>query len=91
MIVGKAVRMANMMNVPVLGLVENYSYFCCPDCGTKHEIFGESHIADTAKEYHLPVLARLPIDPGLAKACDAGEAESLHCEELAPAVAAVLG
>ncbi len=91
MIVGKAVRMANMMNVPVLGLVENYSYFCCPDCGTKHEIFGESHIADTAKEYHLPVLARLPIDPGLAKACDAGEAESLRCEELGPAVAAVLG
>ena len=90
MIVGKAVRMANMMQVPVLGLVENYSYFRCPDCGTKHAIFGESHLAETAHEYHLPVLAQLPIDPNVAKACDAGEAECLHCEELEPAIAAVM-
>ena len=90
MIVGKAVRMANMMQVPVLGLVENYSYFHCPDCGTKHAIFGESHLAETAHEYHLPVLAQLPIDPNVAKACDAGEAECLHCEELEPAIAAVM-
>ena len=90
MIVGKAVRMANMMQVPVLGLVENYSYFRCPDCGTKHAIFGESHLAETAQEYRLPVLAQLPIDPDVAKACDAGEAERLHCEELEPAIAAVM-
>ena len=90
MIVGKAVRMANMMQVPVLGLVENYSYFRCPDCGKKHAIFGESHLAETAMKYHLPVLARLPIDPNVAKACDSGNAESLACEELEPVLAAVL-
>ena len=90
MIVGKAVRMANMMQVPVLGLVENYSYFRCPDCGREHAIFGESHLAETAMEYHLPVLARLPIDPNVAKACDSGNAESLTCEELEPVLAAVL-
>ena len=90
MIVGKAVRMANMMQVPVLGLVENYSYFRCPDCGTKHAIFGQSHLAETAQAYHLPVLAQLPIDPDVAKACDAGEAERLRCEELEPAIAAVM-
>ena len=90
MIVGKAVRMANMMQVPVLGLVENYSYFRCPDCGKKHAIFGESHLAETAMKYHLPVLARLPIDPNVAKACDSGNAESLTCEELEPVLAAVL-
>ena len=90
MIVGKAVRMANMMQVPVLGLVENYSYFRCPDCGTKHAIFGESHLAETAQAYHLPVLARLPIDPNVAKACDSGEAETLDTEELEPVLAAVM-
>ncbi len=90
MIVGKAVRMANMMQVPVLGLVENYSYFRCPDCGREHAIFGESHLAETAMKYHLPVLARLPIDPNVAKACDSGNAESLSCEELEPVLAAVL-
>ena len=90
MIVGKAVRMANMMQVPVLGLVENYSYFRCPDCGREHAIFGESHLAETAMKYPLPVLARLPIDPNVAKACDSGNAESLTCEELEPVLAAVL-
>ena len=90
MIVAKAVNMARMMNVPVYGFVENYSYFRCPDCGTKHAIFGESHLAETAQEYRLPVLAQLPIDPDVAKACDAGEAERLHCEELEPAIAAVM-
>ena len=90
MIVGKAVRMANMMQVPVLGLVENYSYFRCPDCGREHAIFGESHLAETAMKYHLPVLARLPIDPNVAKSCDSGNAESLTCEELEPVLAAVL-
>ena len=77
MIVAKAVKMAELMHIPVLGLVENYSYFQCPDCGKRHAIFGESHIEKVAQEMGLPVLARLPIDPALAAACDAGQAESM--------------
>ena len=76
MIVTKAVKMAEMMHIPVLGLVENYSYYRCPDCGKEHHIFGESHIDDVAKEHSLKVLARLPIDPTLAAACDRGEIET---------------
>ncbi len=86
MIVNKAVKMADMMNIPVLGLVENYSYYQCPDCGKKHAIFGESHIDQVAKEHNIPVLVRLPIDPAVAAACDAGKAETLPTEELAEAV-----
>ena len=78
MIVTKAVNMANMMNVPVLGLVENYSVFKCPDCGAMHSIFGESRLAEVAKELDVPVLARLPIDPELAAAVDAGKIESFE-------------
>ena len=78
MIVEKAVKMAEMMNVPILGLIENYSYFRCPDCGQKHEIFGESHINEIASSHGLKVLARLPMDPALAKACDAGQIESVR-------------
>lgn len=77
MIVEKAVNMAEMMNVPILGLVENYSYFKCPDCGKEHEIFGKSRIEEVAKAHNLKVLARLPIDPALAAAVDAGEVEQL--------------
>ncbi|MEG2959229.1 MAG: P-loop NTPase, partial [Oscillospiraceae bacterium] len=77
MIVTKAVKMAEMMNVPVLGLVENYSYFQCPDCGKQHEIFGKSHLEDVAKALNLPILARLPIDPKTAEACDGGAIEDL--------------
>lgn len=91
MIVAKAVKMANMMHVPVLGLVENYSYFRCPNCDEKHRIFGESHLADIAAEYHLPVLAQLPIDPQVAVACDSGNAESLNTEHLEAAMAAIIG
>ena len=87
MIVTKAVRMANMMHVPVLGLVENYSYFRCPDCGKEHHLFGKSHLAEVAEEFHLPVLARLPIDPAVAEKCDSGRAEELDPSELAPALA----
>ena len=72
MIVTKAVNMARMMNIPILGLVENYSYYQCPDCGKRHSIFGESHLDQIAQELQLPVLARLPIDPTLAAACDSG-------------------
>ena len=77
MIVTKAVNMAKMMDVPVLGLVENYSYFRCPDCGKEHAIFGESHIERVAADLGLKVLARLPIDPAVAAACDAGRIEEL--------------
>ena len=73
MIVAKAVNMAKMMDIPVLGLVENYSYFQCPDCGKRHAIFGESHIEKVAAELEVPVLAKLPMDPALAAACDAGQ------------------
>lgn len=77
MIVTKAVKMAEMMNIPVLGLVENYSYFQCPDCGKRHAIFGESHIDAVAAEHGVQVLARLPIDPAVAAAVDAGRVEEL--------------
>ena len=75
MIVEKAVKMANMMNVPLLGLVENMSYFTCPDCGKRYSLFGESHIEQIAEKYNTIVLARLPIDPELAKSVDSGKVE----------------
>lgn len=77
MIVGKAVKMAEMMDIPILGLVENMSYLECPDCGRKIEVFGKSHIDETAKEYGLKVLGRIPINPEIAKKCDAGCVEQL--------------
>ena len=76
MIVEKAVNMANIMNIPILGIVENMSYFKCPDCGKEHKIYGESHIEEIAKKNNLEVLAKLPIDPSLAKLVDAGEVEN---------------
>ena len=72
MIVKKAFRMAQMMQIPILGVVENFSYFQCPDCGTQIELFGESHIAEAAAELGIPVLARLPLDPQMARAADRG-------------------
>ena len=72
MIVEKAVNMAGMMNIPVLGIVENMSYVECPDCGKKIEIFGESHANETAEKFGLPVLGKLPFNPKLAAACDQG-------------------
>ena len=89
MIVSKAVKMANMMHKPVLGLVENYSYLQCPDCGKKISVFGKSHVDEVAAEFGLPVLARLPIDPAVAEAFDAGLMETVSTEHLADAVAAV--
>jgi len=83
MIVTKAVRMAEMMNIPVLGLVENYSYFKCPDCGKHHSIFGESTIDALGAELGLPVLAKLPLDPALAAAEDAGKVESYQPNPMA--------
>ena len=75
MIVQKAVKMARMMNVPILGLVENMSWFMCPNCGKKHSIFGDSRIEKVAKEYDTQVLAKLPIEPELAKCVDEGKIE----------------
>ena len=71
----KAVEMAKMMNVPVLGLVENMSYVTCPDCGREIHVFGESHIDEVAAKYALPVLGKLPMEPKLAAACDRGAIE----------------
>ena len=75
MIVTKAVKMAELMEIPILGVVENYSYFECPDCGKRHAIFGESKIDAVAKNLGLKVLAKLPMDPALAAACDEGRVE----------------
>jgi Mrp family chromosome partitioning ATPase len=75
MIVGKAVKMAKMMNIPILGLVENMSYFVCPDCNKEYPIFGESHIEEVAEEHDIKTFAKLPINPKLAAACDHGMIE----------------
>ena len=77
MIVEKAVRMAEMMNVPVLGIVENMSYYECPDCGVRHSIFGESHLDEIAARHGITNIARVPIDPAIAAACDEGKIEFL--------------
>ena len=82
MIVSKAVNMASMMNIPVLGLVENMSYAVCPDCGKHIEIYGKSHIEEVAKHFGLKVLGRIPFDPLLAELCDKGQIEMLHSEAL---------
>src|SRR5699024_12356737 len=84
-IVSKAVKMARMMNVPIYGFVENYSYFRCPDCGKTHKIFGESKLDEIALRYSLPVLARLPIDPETAKLFDAGKMAEVNLEPVAAA------
>ena len=89
MIVAKAVKMANMMHIPVLGLVENYSYLQCPDCGKKIRVFGESHIEDIAGALHLPVLARLPIDPAIAEAYDSGLMETVNTDAVASVISAI--
>ena len=80
MIVEKAVNMAQLegLEVPVLGLVENMSYFECPKCGEKHAIFGESHLEAIAQQYGIPNVARLPIDPAIARSCDAGAIEAVQ-------------
>lgn len=75
MIVEKAVNMARMMNIPVLGLVENMSYVTCPDCGKQYAVFGESHISAIAEKLNVSTISRLPIDPRIAAACDAGTIE----------------
>ena len=83
MIVKKAVNMAKMMNVPVLGLVENMSYFVCPDCGKKHEIFGASKADELAKAYGIPAVAKMPINPSVARLADAGRIAEADTDALA--------
>ena len=89
MIVTKAVKMANMMNIPVLGFVENYSYLECPDCGKQIKVFGESKLDKVAAEFDLPVLARLPIDPKVAACYDNGQMEQVNTDAIAAVVNAV--
>ncbi|MBQ8552443.1 MAG: Mrp/NBP35 family ATP-binding protein [Clostridia bacterium] len=82
MIVAKAANMAQMMNIPVLGIVENMSYFKCPDCGKAYNIYGESHIAEVADKFGYEVLAKMPIDPRLAALCDKGMLELMENDYL---------
>lgn len=89
MIVGKSVKMAEMMNVPIIGLVENMSYAVCPDCGKHLSVFGCSHIDETAEKFGLKVLAKLPIDPELAVRVDNGSIEGFDCPEAEPIADAV--
>ena len=89
MIVTKAVKMANMMHIPVLGFVENYSYLECPDCGKKIEVFGKSHLDEVAASFNLPILARLPIDPSVAFAYDSGLMETVNTDKVADVIAAI--
>ena len=83
MVVEKAVNMANMLQIPVLGLVENMSYFECPDCGKKLEIFGRSKAEQIAAEYAIPTIARIPIDPKISEYADAGRIEDYETDALA--------
>ena len=89
MIVTKAVKMANMMHIPVLGFVENYSYLECPDCGKRIEVFGKSHLEEVAKEFDLPILARLPIDPKVAQCYDNGMMETVSTDKMEEVMKAV--
>ncbi len=89
MIVSKAVKMAQMMHIPVLGFVENYAYLQCPDCGKKINVFGQSHLDAVAAEHGIPVLARLPIDPKVAEAYDSGLMETVNTDGVADVIRAV--
>lgn len=91
MIVNKAFNMAKMMNIPVLGLVENMSYYICEDCGKKINIFGESQIDETANELNVPVLAKLPINPDINKLVDKGRIYDASCDELSEFVSVLKG
>lgn len=90
MIVEKAVKMANMMKIPVLGIVENNSYFVCDECNKKHYIFGESKVDEIAKSYNIPVLGKLPIEPKLANFVDNGNIEGFEGDWLNEGVETIL-
>ena len=82
MIVAKAVKMASKMNVPIVGLVENMSYFKCPDCGAKHEIFGKSRVDEIASAYGIGSTARIPINPEFTALVDSGKVENIETDVL---------
>ena len=82
MIVEKAVKMTKMLNVPIVGIVENMSYFECPNCGEKHYIFGQSRVDEVAKKYGIPVIAKMPFDSSFASKCDKGEIETFESTAL---------
>ena len=84
MVVEKAVKMAEKMDVPIVGLVENMSYVSCPDCGRKIYLFGEGRSAEAAQRHGLPLLAQMPIDPALAALTDEGRIEDFTGDWLAP-------
>ena len=88
MIVSKAVKMANMMHIPVLGFVENYSYLQCPDCGKQIQVFGKSKLEEVAASFDLPILAKLPIDPAVAECFDSGCMEQVNTDALLDVVKA---
>ena len=90
MVVEKAVKMAQMMHIPIVGLVENMSYVSCPDCGRKIYLFGEGKTEEAAAKYGLPVLAKMPIDPALAKLVDEGDIESFEGDWLSGVVDEIL-
>ena len=76
-IVEKAVKMAKMMHIPILGIVENMSYYVCPNCKEEHSIFGESHVEELAQKYGIPVVCKIPIMPSIASMCDKGKVEQI--------------
>ena len=80
MIVEKAVKMTAMLNLPVIGVVENMAYFKCPDCGKVHQIFGTSGLNQVAAKYGIEIVERLPIDPSIAKAVDEGKVDTVSGE-----------
>ncbi len=82
MIVSKAVKMAELMNIPIMGVVENMSFFKCPDCGKETKLFGESHTEEAAKKHGLKIMARIPIDPKISQACDEGDIENYQADFL---------
>lgn len=82
MIVAKAVNMAKLMKIPILGIVENMAFFKCPDCNKEFDLFGKSHINEVAKEHGIEVYEKIPIDPKISKACDEGKIEFIHMEIL---------
>jgi Mrp family chromosome partitioning ATPase len=84
MVVRKAAQMALELKIPLLGLIENMSYFVCPDSGKRHDIFGPSHAEQVARELDTNFLGRLPIDPEIARLCDVGQIESYPAEQFAP-------
>ena len=88
-IVEKAVKMAQTMKIPVYGLIENMSYVQCPDCGKKIKVFGDSHVEQISQEFHIPLLARIPIDPKISQAVDSGKIETLEAEFLDAALAII--